>query len=151
MIQGTTTRFITGGIRGTAFDILEIHANIPPIDLLIRKIQAKAASHICALTPNHPLHSLTCRTSSHFVHSHKSPLHYLFFTTGFKPTPIETISATRCCPTYLPTMRTIISFNKEDALIFANIAHNNMKYKVYCNSSGFEGGISAAVVLYDNN
>ena len=48
-------------------------------------------------------------------------------------------------------MGTIISFDKEDALIFTNIAHNNMKYKVYCDGSGFEGGISAAVVLYDNN
>ena len=151
LIQGTMTRFITGGIRGTAFNILEIHTNIPPIDLLIRKIQAKAALHICALPPNHPLHSLACRTSTHFICSHKSPLHYLFFTTGFKPTPIKTISATRHRPTYLPTMRTIISFDKEDTLIFTNIAHNNMKYKVYCDGSGFKGGIGAAAVLYDNN
>lgn len=33
-IQGHMLRFITGGLHDTAFDVLEVHTNIPPIDLL---------------------------------------------------------------------------------------------------------------------
>ena len=58
-IQGQVSRFITGGMRGTALDVLEVHANIPLVDLLFHKVQTNAATHICALPKNHPFALIT--------------------------------------------------------------------------------------------
>ena len=43
-IQGHATRFITGGLKGTTFDVLEAHTNILPINLLFYKTQLKTES-----------------------------------------------------------------------------------------------------------
>ena len=59
-VQGQVAQFITGGLKGTAYDILEAHAYIPPVDLLLRKTQMSAATHICMLPTSHPLTAITC-------------------------------------------------------------------------------------------
>lgn len=91
------------------------------------------------------------KVSTHFIKSHRSPLHYLFFTTGIKPHYVETITSTRCHPSYHPTMCTIISYDKDEALGFTKIVHETTKYKVYTDGSGYEGGTGAMAVLYKND
>ena len=75
LIQGMATRYITGGIRDTAFDVLEAHANIPPIDLTFRIAQFHTASRISAiplLHPLYPVHALSDPTTPHCT-SYSSP------------------------------------------------------------------------------
>ena len=115
-IQGTVARYITGGIRGTAYDILEAHANLPPVNLLFRRVQFRAASRICTLPPRHPLYPIACHTAARFVRSHRSPLHYLFFITGLRPKHTETIDPVHQHPNYKPALNTVIKPNKESAL-----------------------------------
>lgn len=150
-IQGIATRYITGGIKGTAFDVLEVHANTPPIDLLIKKEQRRAATRICALPTSHPLYTIARKAASRFLKTHRSPLHLLFFTTKINPKNIETIPAARRHPTYQPTTKTHIANNTDEALQEANRTHNATRYKVYCDGSGFEGGTGAAAILYRGN
>ena len=150
-IQGTAARHITGGIKGTAYDVLLAHANILPADLLFRKVQYRAATRISSLPPYHPLAHLANKAANRFVKTHRSPLHYLFFTTQIKPKDVETINPTRRHPTYRPSMETHIEENKDKALITANTNHNSIKYKVYCDGSGLEGGTGAAAILYKDN
>ena len=38
--------------------------------------------------------------------------------------------------------------SKDAALAFANETHGIAPYSVYCNGSGFEGGIGASDILY---
>lgn len=151
MIQGMATRYITGGIKGIAYDMLEIHTYVPPVDLLFHKAQFRAASRICALPPDHPLRPLACRTAADFVKSHWSPLHYLFFTTSIKPKQTKTISPVHHNPTYHPTMKTVISKDKETAYHTAMIAHNMAHYKVYCDGLGYKNRAGTAAVLYKGN
>ena len=122
-IQGTAARYITGSLCGTAYDVMEAHADLPPIDLLLRRIQFRAASRICALPPRHPLYPIACHTAARFVKSHRSPLHYIFFITGLKPQNTKTIDPVRRHPTYKPTLKTFIGPDKEAALMVANINH----------------------------
>ena len=147
-IQGIATRYITGGIKGTAFNTLEAHTNLPPIDLAFRIAQFCAASRISALPPSHPLYPLANRTTSWLVMLHHSPLHFLFFITGIKLQHIEKILLVRHHPNYLPTMRSAIASDKKEALQSTSISHQLTHYKVYCNRSGFKGGIGTAAVLY---
>ena len=138
-------------MRGTAFDTLEAHANVPPINLIFHKAQFRAAMRICVLPAHHPLNPLARKAAVHFIRTLRSPLHYLFHTTRLKPQHIETISSSCRNPTYRPTMKTIIIGNKEDALRFANTTHSLTKFKVYCDGSSLENGTSAAAILYKGN
>ena len=151
MIQGTAARYITGGIRGTAYNALEAHANIPPVDILFRKTQFRAASRICTLPHHHPLYPLACKATARFVKTHYLPLHFLFSTTGLKPDQTKTIDPARQHLIYRPTMETIISVNKEDALTLANLTHAAVQYKVYCDGLSLKGGVGASADLYKGN
>ena len=55
LVQGRVTQYITRGIHGTAYNVLEAHANVLPIDLLFRKVQFHTATCIGALPLRHPL------------------------------------------------------------------------------------------------
>ena len=54
--QQQVTHYITGGINSTAGDIMEVHANMLPVDLLFCKVQFWAASHLYTLPKSHPLY-----------------------------------------------------------------------------------------------
>ena len=150
-IQGTAARHITGGIKGTAHDTLQAHANILPMDLLLRRIQFRAASRISSLPHHHPIYPLACKAAKRLVKTHRSPLHYLFYTTQINPKLTETISPTRRHPLYRPTVEIHIDENKEKALTSANTTHNSNRYKAYCDGSGLEDGAGAAAILYKGN
>ena len=74
-----------------AHDALEVHANIVLVDLLFRTTQINAATHICALPRNHPLHPLAVHAAKCLVNHYRTPLHYLFYTTQLNPKLTEII------------------------------------------------------------
>lgn len=150
-IQRRVTKCITGAISTTAGDIMEVHANILPMELLFHKVLYRAATRLCTLTDTNPLFSLARRAASRYVKKHRSPLHHLFYTTRLKPNNVETIAPTRRRPSYRPAFSTSISDNKESALERANEANSTIQTRIYCDGSGFEGGIGAAAVLYIGN
>ena len=116
---------------------MEAHADLPPIDLLLRKIQFRAASRICALPPRHPLYPIAYHTAARFIKSHCSPLHYIFFITGLKPQNTKMIDPVHRHPTYKPALKMFIGLDKEAALTAVNINHTSTHYKIYCDGSGF--------------
>ena len=150
-IQGQAAQFITGRFRGTAFNVLEAHAYIPPIDLLFWKTQMNAATHICTLPTNHPLSTITQCAARCFINRHCSPLHYLFHQTQPNPLTTKHISTFHRHPFHKPTFNTKISPSKELALELTQKTHCTAKYKVYCNGSSIEGGVRVAAILYKNN
>ena len=61
-IQCIAVTAITGALRTTATDVMEAHANIPPVKLLMHKVCHRAAIRLATLPESHPLHKpvLTC-------------------------------------------------------------------------------------------
>ena len=116
---------------------MEAHPDLPPIDLLLRKIQFRAASRICTLPPRHPLYPIACHTAARFIKSHCSPLHYIFFITGLKPQNTKMIDPVHRHPTYKPALKMFIGLDKEAVLTAANINHTSTRYEIYCDGSGF--------------
>ena len=149
-IQGKATNFITGALNGTTFDILEAHAHILPVDLLFRKTQMNVVTHICALPTSHTLAPLACHDASQFINRHRSPLHYLFHQTQLNPLTTKCISTFCRHPFHKTAFTSKISPSNDLALELAQKTHRTTKYKVYCDSSSFEGGVGAAAVLYKN-
>jgi hypothetical protein len=56
-IQRMATLAITGALKSMATDVLDLHANILPVELLLHKICHCTALRIATLPPSHPLHT----------------------------------------------------------------------------------------------
>ena len=133
-----------------AGDMLEAHANLLPIDLLFRKVTFRAAARIASLPPAHPLSSPARKASKRFVQHHHSPLHNLFELLNIDPHVVEPISPVHHRSNYTPAFITSIPLDKPTALAQA-INNHNTKVSMYCDGSGYEGGIGASAVLYINS
>ena len=90
--QRAGTLAITGGLRTTPTNILDLHAHIMPLHLEIDKICHRAASRIATLPPSHPLYKPARLSSNPRTKRHRSPLHQLMQTYNAKPQDTETIS-----------------------------------------------------------
>jgi hypothetical protein len=106
---------------------------------------------LCSHPPSHPLHSVVhAAAKSHMTHHH-SPIHNLLFTSLLQPNNVEVISTVWRSPSYNPAFSLIIKHSKEESLEFANLHFSELQDKVYCDSSGFQGGIGTSAVLYEGN
>jgi hypothetical protein len=150
-IQRKVAVTITGALCTTAGDILDVHANILPIDLLFNKVLFWAAACLCSLPHTHPLHNIMRTAARRKVKRHQSPIHNLLFLFPHKPNNIETVKVVRRRPNYQPSFDRYICDTKDDAFTMAMLSHDNCLYKVYSDGSGFEGGIGASAVLYKRN
>jgi hypothetical protein len=95
-IQCKVAITITGAIQMTARDIIDVHANILPIDLLFNKVLFRAAICLCSLPPAHPLHKTIHTADYRKVEQDQSPIHNFLFLSCHKPGNIETVNAVRC-------------------------------------------------------
>jgi ribonuclease HI len=67
------------------------------------------------------------------------------------PDNVETITAVRRSPSYTKSFSTYISESKEQALDKAEAIESTHPIQVFCDGSGFEGGIGASAVFFVNN
>jgi hypothetical protein len=139
---------ITGGLRTTAGDILDVHAYLLPIDLLFSKLLYRAALRLCSLPKSHPLHNHLRSRSTKRAKRHLSPIHHLLRFADIDPKQIETVSPSRRSPGYSPSFELIIPPTKDAALPFALLSETTAPVRVYSDGFGFEGGIGASAVLY---
>ena len=93
-VQRCVAKLIIGSLSSTAGNVMDVHANLLPVDILFHKILFRAATHIASLPATHPLHHLSCKAASNYIKHHRSPLHNLFFTTKVSPLEVETVVAT---------------------------------------------------------
>jgi hypothetical protein len=56
-IKRMATLAITGALCTTATDVLDLHANLLPVELLFHKVCHRAAVHLATLPDTHPLHA----------------------------------------------------------------------------------------------
>jgi len=150
-IQCQISKLVTGALSTTAGDILDVHANLLPIDLLFSKVLFQATVRIVSLPATHPLYKPACKAAKHSVRKHHSPLHNLFEALDLDPNAIELIAPTQCHPNYAPFFSTLIPTSKPIALREAEEHHHNAHILIYCDGSGFEEGIGTSAVMYINS
>lgn len=148
-IQRQATIAITGALRSTAADTLEVHAGVLPVRTRLSKLCALSAARISTLTTGHPLHSIAKNKAKRRVKRHPTALHCLFHSTGIQPDCMEKIAPTRRPPSYRPIHSTRIDPSKEEA-IRHDAEVQDRGIRVYSDGSGYRDGIGAAAVLYDN-
>jgi hypothetical protein len=91
-VQRMASIHITGAMRTTAGDVLNAHADLLPIDLLIDKHCYREALRLSTIPSSHPLHKHISSAAKHKPRRHPSPLHVIFHAYKLKPERVETIA-----------------------------------------------------------
>ena len=97
-LQWMATLAITGALRSTATDILDLHAGTQPVRLLLLRLCNWAALRLTSLPDGHPLHVIY-RIRTRWYKTHCSPLHELPSIFSIVPNSIEMQSPVRSSPT----------------------------------------------------
>jgi ribonuclease HI len=147
-IQRRAAIMITGAMKTTATDILEVMANLLPFNLLIDKHRQRAATHLATLPATHPLHKPVANAANKLVKRHPTPLHDLMHRYDIKPQTIETIKAVHFNTRWKPMIKTKVANSIDGAITDAE--HDDPDVKVFTDGSGMDGKISAAAILYRN-
>jgi hypothetical protein len=147
-IQRRAAIMITGAMRTTATDIVEVMANLMPFSLLVDKYRHRAAIHLATLPTTHPLHKPIMNAASKLVKRHPTPLHDLMHRYNIQPQNIETIKGVRYDTRWRPGITTEVIADTDKAI--EAIARDRADVKVFTDGSGMEGKVGAGAVLYRN-
>jgi hypothetical protein len=86
-------------MRTTAADLVEAHANLMPMRVLVDRYRANVALRLPA---THPLHKHMQKAARRRVKRHKAPLHTLMHDFNIRPDQRETIAPSRIDPKWQP-------------------------------------------------
>jgi ribonuclease HI len=151
-VQHMATLNITGGLRSSATDALDIHANVLPFQQTLCKICHRATLRMATLPEAHPL-KRGVKTAYNFCTKrnfqgrkrHASPIHKLFNEFKIDPAKLETISPVRHYPKWELDTTISIAGKKKDALKEEEEADEDLR--AYSDGSAYEGGVGGAAVL----
>ena len=148
-IQRVAAIAITGALSTAAGDAAMIHADLYDAGLTLLDTCHRASTRLAALPDSHPLKPHIKRVAQRVVKNHMTSLHILFALTAIDPKTTETINPTLLPPNLDIPILTTIDIQKEHA-ITCNAALHNGECVLYANGSGFENGIGASAVLYED-
>jgi ribonuclease HI len=129
-----------------ATDVLDFHANLPPIHIRLNCSVYNAVARLTSLPQSHPLHRVItrCRRVPRF---HRSPIHHAFLEFPTLTGDFESIDPHLSFPP-LPNgaLTTSIAPDKDTARAEQESVERAGGLCVYTDGSGFEGGVGAAAV-----
>jgi ribonuclease HI/endonuclease/exonuclease/phosphatase family metal-dependent hydrolase len=147
-IQRRAAIAITGAMRSTATDVLNVHANLLPVPVLIDHLRARAALRLATLPKSHPLFPHVRKAARRPVKRHRAPLHGLFEAFGIAPDEIETVDHRKARRRKITGIRTKIARTREAAVEMDG--EDSAAIQIYTDGSGIGGKVGAAAVLYRN-
>ncbi|KAJ3492820.1 hypothetical protein NLJ89_g11157 [Agrocybe chaxingu] len=145
-IQRIATLAITGALRTTPNDLLDAHAGVLPVDLLLKKICHRSLVRACTLPETNPLSLIVQIHHDRPTKRHVSALQQHMKIFKINPNTMEKITPTMTPPTYRPQFETEIASSKEEAIEIE--AADDAEIKIYTDGSCHEGKVGAAAVLY---
>lgn len=144
-VQRMAAIAITGAMRTTATDILEAHANLLPIPLLLQNTCHRAIIRLATHPDTHPLHKHIRRAAKRYVKRHRTALHRLTYSFNINPEDIEMLIPARRSPATSCPYKVKIAASREDAI--QEQAELQDEIQIFCDGSGLNGKIGAAAVL----
>ncbi|KAG2111306.1 uncharacterized protein F5147DRAFT_525510, partial [Suillus discolor] len=153
-VQRMAALLVTGAMRSTPTDLIDIHANIKPFQQTLRQICHRAILRLVTLHEDHPLNK-SIRTTYNFYarrefkkeKRHPSPIHKLISEFKLNPLTIETIQPVRHYTKWIPDIEVHIAESKTAAYLEDTLAVEELR--VYSDGSAIEGGVGAAAVLME--
>ena len=69
-LQRVAALAITGAMRTTVTDVINLHADLLPMQLVTHRLCQWATLRIASLPEMHPLHDVSCRQACRYIKSH---------------------------------------------------------------------------------
>lgn len=140
---------MTGALKTTATDVIEVHAHIIPFPLIVEQHCHRAAVRACTLPPEHPLSPLLLRAATRHVKRHRSVMHHLLDFFHLDLRFIETINPIHRSPTWRAGWRVLLADSKEEAIFEeGRLLTRTHDVRIYSDGSDIDGGVGAAATLY---
>lgn len=147
-IQRVAALAISGALRSSPSDAVEMHIGLLPVDLYMHKLCQRSLVRIATLPETHPLHSVVRTCARHYVKKNRAPLHILTHLYKIVPDDVEVITPVRQLPTYQRPFTTRIAASREESLEYDR--QNKARIRIYTDGSGYQGHAGAAAVMYRN-
>ena len=144
-IQRIATLAITGTLRSTPNDFVDIHAHTFPIELALTKACHNAMVRSLALPDTNPIHQIIRKAKQHPPTKHLGPFDRMLKLFGLHDKQLETIVPAVCTDAKV-AFSTKVDQNREDSIKFEAI--DVADYKVFSDGSGQNDGMGAAAILY---
>jgi ribonuclease HI len=144
-VQRIMSISVTGAMRTTPNDLLDVHADLLPLSFTANSICHSAAIRYATLGEDHPLHKPVLR-ARRYVKRHRGPLHELLDAFEVDPKKITKVYPYGRKPGKYPDLRYDIADSKEEAK--ERDAEDARSIKVYTDGSDQNGGVGAAAILY---
>ena len=146
-IQRMATIAITGAMRTTATDVLDLHAGLTPIPLMLHRICHRAALRLASLPVMHLLHSTFRTHAKRYIKSHRSPLHELASIYNITPDNIELSSPVHSPPAYeIKAKVPMLPLGEEETSENEQLGEDDIQ--VFTDGSGLNGQVGTAAVMY---
>ena len=114
-IQHMAITAILGALHTTATDVMEAHANIMLIKLLMHKVCHRATIQLATLPLSHPIHKLVQICAHRQAKYHLSPIHLLLGAYNVDPSKFETIAPASRPPNHKYNVPTEIASSREES------------------------------------
>ena len=141
---------ITGALRTTPTDLLDLHVDLLPIDLAIEKACYRSLVRISSLPPSHPLHHIVCEYHENLkdqLPKHLTNLHLLLRTFNFIPSLTEIVAPITNVPERLKAFTTEIATSRIDSI--AHEIADNADVAIYTDGSKIDSGrVGTSAVMF---
>ena len=145
-IRRIAMQVIIGGLWTSPNNLLDTHAGVLPANLMLKCICHLAVVQTATLPKGHPLQSMIHEYSKNPAKTHLPPLQKLVERFKIKPRRFQMIKPDPRPPTYKRAFMVTIADSKEESI--KDEAKDDSDIKIYMDSSGFEGNVGAAAVMY---
>ncbi|KAF8579719.1 hypothetical protein K439DRAFT_1297116, partial [Ramaria rubella] len=142
-VQRLAFKLMTGAFRCTAIDTLELHANVPPIQLRLEDSCHREVLRLASLPESHPLYPLVRHCASNSTW-HTSKTSIIIISTTSTTTTIETITPIHQHPCWHPQFTAHIAKDEKEAKQCLCTRIDDLQ--IYTDDSGYKGHIGTLAV-----
>ena len=147
-IQRMATLAITRTLRMSPNDFLDMHTNILPMELALKKNCHSAVIQLLTLPATNPIHYIIQNIRLFPPKKHFSPLFTLLKIFKLTNLHIETIILTTNLLTHKIRCHTQIDNTRKDSI--KTESNDNTDYRIFSDGSCYNNGIGVAAVLFAN-
>lgn len=137
---------INGALRSSPTDLLDAHAGLLPMDLLLWKICFRALARISTLLATNPVSKQVNHHHQHPAKTYLKNIQHLLRIFSFNPKVVEKITPLTCHVNEQLPFITNIPDSKDEAI--RQESSDSSPIRIYTNGLNVGGNVGAAAIMY---
>ena len=145
--QRLATLAITGTLRTSPNDYVDVHARVLPMELALLKACHNALVRSLTLPNTNPIHRIIRKAKRHPPSKHYGPIDNLLKLFTLRNTNLETIHPAITLTRISAQIATKINDSREESI--NSELNDDTDFKIFSDGSGQDDGIGSAAILYE--